>query len=218
MAHFLLLVIGDHAEDQLAIYDMGLPVQPHKQYLSQAELYRIEPDGRDELGFYILSRDNPRGKWDWNIMGGRWCGYLKLKHGAYGELGKRGAGIADDDPLKYGDRSADCALYGDIDWYGMRQHERAIAQQIWDNAPSDFRWMWGIEPDMTEDEFIDQRSHPGPFAILDDSEWYQRGEIGWWGIMLDATPVSEWHAVCDKLMPRSPDTLITIVDCHIASQ
>jgi hypothetical protein len=220
MSHFLLTVVGDHIDEQLAIYDINLPVQPYRRYLTANEHYAgAQPDGRDEHGHYIISHANNRGKWDWNIMGGRWCGYLKLKHGAYGEIGKRGAGIADEDPLTYGDLSADQALYGDIDWYGMRMYNRSVAAEIWDNCPPGEGWRFGIEASMDRDEFLKQRSHPATFAILKDSEWYERGNKGWWGPMLDAGPVSDWHRRWDGLMSTcTPDTLITIIDCHIASQ
>lgn len=219
MSHFLLTVIGDHVDDQLAIYDLNLPVEPYTRYLTLEEhAAGVQPDGHDGSGDYIIDRRNPRGKWDWNIMGGRWCGYLKLKHGAYGEVGKRGAGIAEDDPLLYGDRSADQALHGDIDWYGMRQHNRAVARLIWDRHEPRDAWRHGIEPHMDKTEYVKQRSHPATFAILKDSEWYERGNKGWWGPMLDAAPVSHWHDQWDSLMDCTPDTLITIIDCHVASQ
>jgi hypothetical protein len=34
---------------------------------------------------------NPKSKWDWYSVGGRWTGYFKPKHGAFGKLGKSGA-------------------------------------------------------------------------------------------------------------------------------
>lgn len=219
MSHFLLAVVGDHVEDQLAIYDSNLPVQPYRQYLTQAEVAAgVEPDGEDGMGHYIMSRRNPRGMWDWNIMGGRWCGYLKLKHGAYGEIGKRGAGIADDDPLLYGDLSADRALHGDIDWHGMRRHGEQVAANIWDYHHPQDAWRLGIESWMERDDFIAARSHPATYAVLKDSEWYERGKVSWWGILLQAEPVDAWHEQWTAIMSScTPDTLITIIDCHIAS-
>ena len=215
-----MTVLGDHIEEELAIYDLNLPIEPFKQHLSRLELeVGIQPDGHDDLGAFIWVRSNPRGKFDWKIMGGRWCGYLKLKHGAYGEIGKRGAGIAEDDPLPYGSLSADQALYGDIDWYGMRQRNRGLAAQFWGSATIDNAYLYGIESDMTEDDYLIQRSHPATFALLKNSEWYERAPTGWWGPMLDADSVKLWHDQWDELMSScTPDTLVTIIDCHVASQ
>lgn len=239
MSHYLLLVVGDDPEGQLAIYDLKLKVNTFKQHLPQHEVERMAdayqvgpsdidlllnymqdwtgfPGGIDDDGLFFWCSQNPRGKFDWYIMGGRWCGYLKLKHGAHGELGKRGAGIGDDDPLPYGDLSADQALYGDIDWYNMRRSLGTFAGDLYDSLdPADY-WLHGVEPWMEREDYILERSHPATFALLKDSEWYERGTIGWWGVMLDANPVTEWHGIWDKLMADCrPETLITLIDCHI---
>lgn len=48
-------------------------------------------EARDpEKGVYGYYR-NPRAKWDWFQVGGRWTGFFKLKPGAKGELGESGA-------------------------------------------------------------------------------------------------------------------------------
>lgn len=240
MSHFLLTVVGDHIESQLAIYDVNLQVERFKDYLSDDEVVRMldhlghdnDPvdciqewtgfeGGYDGRLFYWSTR-NPRGKWDWYLMGGKWCGYLKLKHGARGEIGKRGAGVADDDPLPYGVLSADQALYGDIDWHGMRMQLRVEAERVWEmgllleDLGEPWRFKYGVEHWMEREDFIEARSHPASFAVLKDSEWYERGNKGWWGPILDAQPVTEWHQRFDELLADcKPHTLITMVDCHI---
>lgn len=49
----------------------------------------------DENGDVLkcIDRTNPNSKWDWYVLGGRWCGFFPLKEGAKGSAGK-GAGAA----------------------------------------------------------------------------------------------------------------------------
>lgn len=55
-----------------------------------------------------------------------------------------------------------------------------------------------------------------PFAVLKDGEWYQRGDMGWWGMVSDEKDPDEWAKQVSTLLDSlDPDTLVTIVDCHI---
>lgn len=54
-----------------------------------------------------------------------------------------------------------------------------------------------------------------PFAIVKDGQWFQRGEMGWWGAVRNETDSCEWDAhVRDILAGLFPDDTVTIVDCH----
>jgi hypothetical protein len=54
------------------------------------------------------------------------------------------------------------------------------------------------------------------FAVLKDGEWYERGEMGWWGMVADEKAQDDWNAQFAKLIDELPeDTLLTVVDCHI---
>jgi hypothetical protein len=55
-----------------------------------------------------------------------------------------------------------------------------------------------------------------PFAVLKDGQWYERGEMGWWGVVLNESEATEWNAKCRELLDGlDDDTMLTIVDCHI---
>ena len=43
--------------------------------------------GVDEKGIYCLETYNPKSKWDWYSVGGRWSGFFKLRNGAVGIKG-----------------------------------------------------------------------------------------------------------------------------------
>lgn len=55
-----------------------------------------------------------------------------------------------------------------------------------------------------------------PFAIVKDGQWYERGSMGWWGVVTDEQDYDTWNKEFTKLIDDVPgDTLITVVDCHI---
>lgn len=55
------------------------------------------------------------------------------------------------------------------------------------------------------------------FAILKDGEWFENGEMGWWGVTHDEKMSdADWRAHFARLYDELPgDTMLTIVDCHI---
>lgn len=69
---------------------------------------------------------NPKSKWDWYVLGGRWTGYFLLKAGRTGELGDEGA-FEKHAP----EGTADSARKGDIDFEEMRNRAGLQASQIY---------------------------------------------------------------------------------------
>ena len=54
------------------------------------------------------------------------------------------------------------------------------------------------------------------FAVLKDGEWFEKGEMGWWGVVHDKKDEELWVNELKKLVQGLPDdTLISIFDCHI---
>lgn len=209
MSHFSTLVIGDKKEEQLAPYDEGLEVTPYKIYLdrkgfrmmSDWHLYGKNGDqeelglldkierkllllilpfcstknfklaladrmpewsssegGVDGRGLYYFSTYNPRSKWDWNELGGRWEGFLILKDGGEANISK----------------------FGEIDWNKMIQEKKF------------------------------------PFAVVKDGEWFQKGRMGWWGIITNAKDDDVWEEEVARLLSDvSDETTMSIIDCHI---
>lgn len=55
-----------------------------------------------------------------------------------------------------------------------------------------------------------------PYATVMDGRWYQRGEMGWWGISTEEMDYLEW---CEKFWALinglPPDTQLALFDCHI---
>lgn len=82
--------------------------------------------GWDEDGPFEWSTYNPKSKWDWYSIGGRWLGHWKLKAGvAAGVIGQ--PGTFDNRPT----HDADQARKGDIDFEGMEAEEARKAALDW---------------------------------------------------------------------------------------
>ncbi len=90
-----------------------------EDFYKEAIKYEEKEDLTSEGGIY--STYNPRSKWDWYKVGGRWTGYFKLKKGATGRLGEPGVG---GNKPEY---DADIALAKDIDWKNMEQPTSTFA-------------------------------------------------------------------------------------------
>lgn len=55
-----------------------------------------------------------------------------------------------------------------------------------------------------------------PYAIVNKDGWFEKGEMGWWGMSNDKYTDAEWSAEFSKLFDELPDdTLINLIDCHI---
>ena len=54
------------------------------------------------------------------------------------------------------------------------------------------------------------------FAILNEGKWYEKGEMGWWGMSSDEMPESEWLKKSAEMFDALPDdTLLSVYDLHI---
>lgn len=55
-----------------------------------------------------------------------------------------------------------------------------------------------------------------PYAVVKDGEWYQKGEMGWWGMSHDEVSQDEWNKqFWEMINSLPPDTELTLLDCHI---
>jgi len=170
--------------------------------------------------------NNPNRKWDWYQMGGRYRGRFVLKRGAPGIVATRGSygwGGEEDKPLAIG--ICDQAQVGDLDWTAMRAKRRSERSALWEEAfakyPGDKEAGWrnlafGIEPGMSYTEYVDDANEFSVFAVLKDGKWYEKGTVGWWGMVSDEKDDTTWQTELKKLLDTlDPEETVTIVDCHI---
>lgn len=71
---------------------------------------------------------------------------------------------------------------------------------------------------ISRDEFVGRamKNTVVTFAIVKDGKWYERGEMGWWGMVSNEKDKDVWLDQVYKLLGElSDDTLISVYDCHI---
>lgn len=207
MSHFVTMVIGDDPEKQLAPYNENMQVDEY----CNGEL--SEDDKQRMLDYYNENRTTPykdfdecyaeNGKaWDGNSCrkneDGVWCEYSTYNPQSKWDwyvLGGRWSGAIL--KLKEG---ATSGIVGEKAWCAPTQgYDAALKKDI------DFEAMY------QEDE------NWAPYAVVKDSKWLGRGNMGWWGISTnDAPEEEEWAAKVRELIESLPDnTLISFYDCHI---
>ncbi len=72
------------------------------------------------------------------------------------------------------------------------------------------------EDDVEIEAWIASAPPLGTFAVIKDGQWYQRGEMGWWGAVSDEKENDTWEREYETLLNSIPDNhYITIVDFHI---
>lgn len=97
-----------------------------------------------------------------------------------------------------------------------RSQERVVAMDQCED--SDLRWIDLDDFTCTREEYIKRcGDHAAvPFALVMDSVWYEKGEMGWFGMASNEMDQDEWNRKVTELYAELPnDTLITMVDCHI---
>lgn len=233
MSHFTVLVIGENPEEQLAPFDEHIEMPRYVQYTKE----QLITKGRDEISAYrdgiyaeyladpvgyskgsndahinyvknefplklnwndeqiyldaikyyeldqmgldgeVFSTYNPKSKWDWFQLGGRWAGALELKDGVKAPKPNFSWGWKEDEKTEVlNKRQADVARKKDI-------------------------------------ANLDTLT---TFAVLKDGNWYERGEMGWWGMVSNEKDEKEWDLKVRELLHDLPeDTLLSVYDCHI---
>jgi hypothetical protein len=64
--------------------------------------------------------------------------------------------------------------------------------------------------------FLKRHAGLATFAVVIDGEWYEKGEMGWWGMVSNEKDPDEWNNKFNELLEKQPDdTLLSMYDCHI---
>lgn len=180
----------------------------------------------EDSSLYFVS--NPDAKWDWYSIGGRWTGFFKLKEGATGEFHGQSYYLNDkereaDEKLRAEGRVADVCKVKDIDWDAMDKAEKERRGKFYDEYHSAEKkpFIWSEKEvkeikELSREEYINLPISHATFAVLHNDVWYERGSMGWWGIVSDEMDTDKWDTEFRKLIESlDPETEVTVVDCHI---
>ena len=157
-------------------------------------------------------------KWDWWVIGGRWLGELIVKPGVNDFITGQ-PGVFDNEAQPDG---VDGARIADLDLPAMSDRERTNRAAHWDQARArqnagEKPHPWTVDTSaVSRSEYIDRATPFTPFAYILDGKWFEKGDMGWWGMVRDEMPEEEWNDHFAAILSQRPgDDWITVVDCHI---
>lgn len=181
--------------------------------MTDDELYNFERERYDSECFdkegNLISTYNPKSKYDWYEIGGRWHNLLELK-----EKDKNGNSI-----------KVNQAKIKDVNFESnLEAYNDAIA--FWENYvegkdPASVGFVlyqpeYYLNKYKTKESFAKSSSTFTTFAVITpDGEWHEEGEMMMFGISINED--DEWNANYKErfLDCSDEDFMITIIDCHI---
>lgn len=198
-------------------------------YLCDWEGYTEENFMGEDVGRWT----NPNAKWDWWTIGGRWSNDILLKDGTRCDQARKGdvdfetmmREAAEAAAIKYDEVNAiingrtftswtECVEKFNKDYEAAR--EFYSDQDVVKDLREYDTWLEIPAFTGTKEEYVTARANGAiaTFAVVQDGEWKERGEMGWFACVSDED--DKWDAnYSDILDGISDDKFLTIVDCHI---
>lgn len=142
--------------------------------------------------------------------------FLKVKYpDSNSEVGDLGLGVS---PPKVG--WVDQTYKKDVDFETMEKERELKVRGNWHDAqkekPNQRAFYYGIKENDIEESYVERNKRFSTFAVVKDGEWYERGDMGWWGCVTDEKEPGRWEEEFNKLLNSvSDDTLLSMYDCHI---
>lgn len=223
MSHFTVMVIGENPEKQLAPFDESLDVPRYVKYTKQELIDNWKKRTEDyKNGTYAKFLLNPE-KYKRECSNNAHVKYLEEEFPKqltwtdeeiynyaiqdYEDVGEEGEVYSTNNP----NSKWDWYVLGGR-WSGLiklKDGAKGVSGEsgVFDNET-------GIDQARKGD--IANISEIGTFAVLKGGKWYEKGRMGWWGIVIDGKEEEQWKEEQKKLIDGLPDDcLISIYDCHI---
>lgn len=199
------------------------------------EVTDLGPDGEVVR---VIDRTNPNKQWDWWVVGGRWSNFLILKDGSLADSAKLGE-------IDWQEKRDRAAQKASEDWQEVHDVIAGREWKLWPQVLEEYgkdrvdearefyhsqevvkdwkklnRYPLDSVDDfaMSEEEYIKEEADQScqTFAVVKDSQWYERGDMGWWGVVRDEKERVAWTEEFRALLDGVDETTrITVVDCHI---
>ena len=172
---------------------------------------------------WTWSRYNPKSKWDWYSIGGRYTGFLDPDYDPSKDPANtgicnicKGSGVRNDmpvfaegaDPFKSSPIRLETAKCNGCDGKGKSIKWPTEWKKHSGDVQSAARWLELLR--------IKKELYT-PYAVLTPKgEWFQRGEMGWFGMSSDDKNVESWAEQVIKIAEQHASTCYAVVtDCHI---
>lgn len=170
-------------------------------------------------GAYTFAR-NPKAKWDYHIIGGRWDGSLnknnvKARNNPENHKpcdtckGEKQVKVENEKSEKFG-QMVDCFWCNGDGW----RVDGAKLEKFWEKDSQNIT---------TVDYVIEARASREPgkwdyscFSILTpDGTWHERGRMGWFGCVSDEKDRELWENAVSERLEENRGKSLVIVDVHI---
>ena len=185
-------LVWEHKDEYVAFFK-----ENHKDIFDKFEELYAGEDGKDWNGhewrknvltgeWERISTYNPKSKWDWYTVGGRWNNCI----------------------LTYDGRQVNWCMLNEMNFEPFKDEDycKRKKRDFWGKLyrPLKKSVKWHLCADST------------PFCLVIDGQWIEKGEMGWWGITTNEKPQEDWDAQVAKILSELPgDSEVTAVDFHI---
>ena len=228
MSHYTVAVIhrgNQNVDELLAPYSENLEVEPYiwktrEEAIAYVRKYYETEGLTDDECWEMLTEDyeadengnlyttyNPKSKWDWYCIGGRFGGTLKSK---VDNMHYNSLRIGDIDIAPNLDDYADAIEFWEKYIDGMDEDDKEynlfFKQSYYKNRYHDKYTYANVET-----------SFATYSVVTPDGEWHAPGDMGWFGCSSESDEdYIEWVSrYRERFINGNEDLYMTIVDCHI---
>ncbi len=206
-------------------------IMSFREYMEDEEHY-VYNEETEQYGYYT----NPNSRWDWWVIGGRWCAEVVVPVNCDCVIGEKSWGYENENPYecnKIPYKRCDGARIKNISLpFTDEQKNQAIRfwevyiegdtprnedeKKILEN-PFKYRKEYYLAQYKTKENYARCLSSFCFYGYLKDGEWVTKDDNGYVGISEDATDEIAWleKFTKDIIENAESDDWVTIVDCHV---
>lgn len=235
------MTLAEYVEYSIGEQDIvGPGEEPNLEGSGKYGYVRVDAEGEV---VQIVKRTNPNDRWDWWTIGGRWRGFFPAKPDGHKRDQLRVSQVdfdaardnAEDEAValfsrwerlvaehgrakSWGECLADHP--GDIDAARDAYNSQPLVRVVKTDEGMGFRMgCWVTDLGYDREAYVTKQRNAAlvPYAIVYKGKWTARGEPGWWvASSVDTVSEAEWCEQVARLYDDlPPDTLLTLVDCHV---
>jgi hypothetical protein len=200
MSHFIVYVLGENVDDQLIPYDENIEVPKYNRGLITTKEWKQFRD------YYLKDISKETDVTKKKLIDMEIAKDKKLTNAQLYK--KHGEGWNNNNWEKKGNKWVEVSTYNPNskwDWYEVGGR--------WENCLTLKNGEKTSEATIGE---IDWNKTMIPFAFVINSNWYEKGQMGWWGMSINDKAEAKWKREFMKAIKDLPEnTEITAVDMHI---
>jgi hypothetical protein len=209
MSHFTVLVVGDDVEAAMAPFDENKDVAEYVRRTKD----QVISEGRAEIekyrdGLYAEYLADPEG-YAAKTFNPRHLTYLREEfpqkltwtdEQVYADAIQWVERVDED-----GNELSTSNPHGEWDWW--------VIGGRWDRA---LVTKSGEKVNETTAGELDLDATKPTFAVVHDGKWHEKGDMGWWAMVVDEKDQDVWDAEWRSLVSSLPlDARVTLVDAHV---